>query len=367
MPDTYLTITKIFVYTLLAFLLALWSAPNFITLLRWLKFWKKKSRQINIEGSQISDKTMINFYKNDEAKMQIPRAGGILIWFTALFFAIFFWMLLKINPENKLFQYLNFVSRSQTFIPIATLFFGCLFGFIDDALSTLENGGNYKAGGLKLSHRFFLVGSLSTVIGWWFYSQLQKTSLQIFSFNLNFASLWGHNFGFLYVILTILVLMGLWSSSVIDGFDGLATSVFVPIYLCFGTLSYIRGYPNITVFLMIIVGAMCAFWWFNITPAKFYLGDTGSLGILLTIGVVAIMIDAIYIIPISGIMLVLTSLSVVGQVLFKKILKRKILNAAPLHHHFETLGFSRDQIVLRYSLVSVFASIVGVLCGVYFR
>jgi len=367
MTDSYLILTKIFVYTVLSFLFSLWLAPSFIRLLRWLKFWKKKSRQINLEGEEISDQTMIDFYKNDEAKMKIPRAGGILIWFTALFFAMFFWILLKIKPDDKLFQYLNFVSRSQTFIPIATLFFGCLFGFIDDALSTLENGGNYKAGGLKLSQRFVLVGILSTAIGLWFYSQLQKTSLQIFSFHLDFANLWGHDFGFLYVILTILVLMGLWSSSVIDGFDGLAASVFIPIYLCFATLSYFRGYPNITVFLMIIVGAMCAFWWFNITPAKFYLGDTGSLGILLTIGVVAIMINAVYIIPISGIMLVLTSLSVVFQVLSKKLFKKKILKAAPLHHHFQTLGLSKDQVVLRYMIVSIIASVIGVMCGIYFR
>lgn len=367
MTDDYLLISKIFVYTFLAFLLALWTAPSLIRLLIWLKFWKKKSRGINMSGDKITDSTLVHFYENDEAKMKVPRAGGLLIWFVSLILAIFFWILLKIQPENNLLQYLNFVSRTQTFIPIGTLFFGCLFGFIDDALSTLESGGNYQAGGLKLSQRFILVGALSTVIGSWFYFQLHQTSLQILAWRLDFANIMGYNLGFLFVILTILVLMGLWASSVIDGFDGLSVSTFIPIYLCFAALSYSRGYGNIAVFLMIMTGTMLAFLWFNLTPAKFYLGDTGSLGILLTIGVVAILIDAIYIIPIAGIMLVLTALSVVIQTLSKKLFHKKVLLAAPLHHHFEALGFGKDQIVAGYFLLTMAASLIGFFCGIYFR
>ena len=179
---------------------ALWTSPTLIKLLVWLRFWKKKSRSINMNGDKITDSTLNNFYENDEAKMKVPRAGGLLIWFISISFALFFWLLLKIQPEPapgtepsgfyKLFQYLNFVSRSQTFIPIATLFFGSLFGFIDDALSTLETGGNYKAGGLKLSHRFILVGTLSTVIGLWFYLQLKLTKVQVFAWTLDFGNSW---------------------------------------------------------------------------------------------------------------------------------------------------------------------------------
>jgi len=365
--DNYLLTSKIFVYTFLAFLLALWIAPSLINLLVWLKFWKKKSRGINMSGDKISDSTLVHFYQNDEAKMKIPRAGGLLIWFVAMAFAVFFWILLKIQPENRLFQYLNFVSRTQTFIPIGTLFFGCLFGFIDDALSTLDSGGNYKAGGLKLSQRFFLVGSLSTAIGLWFYLQLHQTNLQIFAWRLDFANLFGQNLGFLSVVLTVCVLMSLWASSVIDGFDGLSVSTFIPIYLCFAALSYVRGYGNIAVFLMVMTGAMAAFLWFNLAPAKFYLGDTGSLGILLTIGVVAVLIDAIYIIPIAGIMLVLTALSVVVQTLSKKLFHKKVLLAAPLHHHFEALGFGKNQIVTGYLVLTTLASLIGFFCGIYFR
>ena len=376
MIDNYLIISKIFVYTLLSFLFALWTSPTLIKLLVWLRFWKKKSRSINMNGDKITDSTLNNFYENDEAKMKVPRAGGLLIWFISISFALFFWLLLKIQPEPapgtepsgfyKLFQYLNFVSRSQTFIPIATLFFGSLFGFIDDALSTLETGGNYKAGGLKLSHRFILVGTLSTVIGLWFYLQLKLTKVKVFAWTLDFGNIFGFSLGFLFVFMTIFVLMGLWTSSVIDGFDGLAVSTFIPIYLCFAALSYVRGYDNIAVFLMVMVGAMTAFLWFNITPAKFYLGDTGSLGILLTIGVVAILINATYIIPIAGIMLVLTALSVIIQTLSKKLFHKKVFKATPLHHHFEAMGFAKDQIVARYMIVTTFMSILGFLCGIYF-
>lgn len=359
----YIEAAKIFTYTALSFLLAMWWAPSLIRLLRWLKFWKKKSRDIATTGEKLV--VTKEFYAQDEAKLHVPRAGGLLIWVTTLVFATVFWIALKIEPASKLIQFLNFVSRSETFIPLGTLFFGSVVGFIDDALATLETGGNYKAGGgLKLSYRLFIISFISFLIGLWFYFKLGLTQLSLFQYTIDFDSI---NAGWLIIPFTVVALVALWSSSIIDGFDGLAAGVFIPIYLCFAGLSFARGFYDIATLLMVMVGALTAYLWYNIPPAKFIMGDTGAVGSLLTLGVVAFLIDAIYILPIAGIMLVVTSFSATVQVASKKFFKRKVFKAAPFHHHLEAIGWQRNQITMRYWLISIMSSVIGLAIGLLVR
>jgi phospho-N-acetylmuramoyl-pentapeptide-transferase len=346
-------IVKTLTYTVLAFLLGLWWGPALIKLLRWMRFWKKENRKVNMTGGTFSDSTLNKFYSQDESKMKVPRGGGTLIWVNSLAIALFFWFLLKIEPGSDLFRYLNFINRGQTFIPIGTLFFGAVFGFIDDALSTLEGGGNYMAGGLKLRQRLFLVGLLSFIIGAWFYSRIHIDTISIFNWQITLGNLWGIDASWLIIPITMFILLLLWGSSVIDGFDGLSGSVFVPIFICFAAIAYIRGFYDIAAFMGVVAGSTMAFLWYNIAPAKFYMGDTGSTALLLTLGVVAILIDAVYLLPIAGIMLMLTVFSNVIQIFSKKFFKRKVFKAAPIHHHFEALGLKRDQVVFRYCIMTI--------------
>lgn len=365
----YLEAAKIFSYTALSFLLAMWWAPSLIKLLNWLKFWKKKSRDIDTMGHKL--KVTKEFYDNDEAKTQIPRAGGLLIWITTLVFATIFWIALKIEPTNKIIQFLNFVSRDQTFIPIGTLFFGSVMGFIDDALATLETGGNYKSGGgLKLSYRVVIVTIISLLIGFWFHFRLNLVNVNLIPGILNLKDIqlpFGWYSDWLIIPAVVITLLSLWSSSVIDGFDGLAAGVFIPIYLCFSGLAFARGYYDIATFLMVMVGAITAYLWFNIAPAKFIMGDTGAVGVLLTLGVVAFLIDAVYVVPIAGFLLVLTSASDVIQIFSRKVFKKKVFLAAPFHHHLEAIGWSKNQIVIRYWLTSIICSVLGLALGLIVR
>jgi phospho-N-acetylmuramoyl-pentapeptide-transferase len=359
--------TKILIYTVLVFFIGLWWAPYLIRLLRWLRFWKKKNRSVNMSGDTIEDKTLQKFYVHDESKLKVPRGGGVLIWLTTLTFAFVFWLLLKIEDSNRLFQYLNFINRTQTFIPIGTMFFGAIFGLIDDALSTLESGGNYLAGGLKLNQRVFLVTLLSTLIGLWFYFRAKIHVISIFSFKIDFYNIFGQNLGWLIIPITVLILLALWGSSVIDGFDGLSGSVLIPIYICFAAIAYLKGYYDIATLMAVISGATMSFLWFNISPAKFYLGDTGAVPLLLTLGVVGILIDAVDMIPIAGIMLVLTVSSNIIQIFSKKVFKRKVFRAAPLHHHFEAIGLKRDQVVIRYAIITILMCILSLAFTIIFN
>jgi phospho-N-acetylmuramoyl-pentapeptide-transferase len=372
--EIYLQAAKIFTYSALSFVLAMWWAPSLIKLLKWMKFWKKSSRNIAMTGEKLT--ATKDFYDQDEAKLKVPRAGGLLIWITSLAFALFFWFILKVSPDgNKTAEFLNFIDRRETFIPIGTLFFASIFGFIDDALATLETGGNYKAGGLKLSHRLFLVSILSFFIGLWFHFRLNLSSISVgladislsnFNIPIDFA---GHviNGSWLIVPITMVILLGLYGSSMVDGFDGMSSGVLIPIYLCFAGIAFSKGFYDIATLLMVIVGSLAAYLWYNIPPAKFYMGDTGIMGLLLTLGVVAILLDVVYVLPIAGLVLVITEGSVIIQVLSKKFFKRKVFLAAPLHHHLESIGWLRHQVTMRYWLISIMASAVGFALGLILR
>jgi phospho-N-acetylmuramoyl-pentapeptide-transferase len=358
----YLEAAKIFTYTALSFILALFWAPYLIDLLVWLKFWKKKTKDTDLSGQKLE--VTKQFF--EETDKRVPRAGGLLIWVTTLVFACVFWIMLKIEPANKVFQFLNFVNRRETFIPIGTLFFGSILGFVDDALATLETGGNYRAGGLKLSYRLGLVTVLSFLIGLWFHFKLGFTDISLGIYRLNLSTInlpGGINGSWLIILIVMIVLLGLFGSSMVDGFDGMSAGVFIPIYLCLSGLAFAKGFYDITTFLMVMVGTMAAYLWFNIPPARFYMGDTGTIGILLTMGVVALLLNQIYILPIAGIILVLTEASVIIQVFSKKVFKRKVFLAAPLHHHLEAKGWMRYQVTMRYWLVSIMGSVLALALG----
>lgn len=374
-PNILIEAAKLFTFTAVSYLIAVWWAPYLIDLLVFLKFWKKRSRTATMTGEELT--VTKEFYQKDEAKMQVPRAGGLLIWITTISFATLLWLLLKIEPtvlfglekDNKTFEFLNFISRRQTFIPIATLFFASVLGFIDDALAVMQSGGNYFAGGLKLSYRVFAMLILSIGVGLWFHLRLNLQQITVFGYKFMFSDVqlpFGINSGWLIVLVTIGVLMGLWGSSMIDGFDGMSAGVFIPIYLCFAALSFAKGFYDISTFLMVMVGSMAAYLWYNIPPAKFYMGDTGTMGILATLGVVAIMTDTIYILPIAGFILLLTEGSVVIQTLSKKFLKRKVFLAAPLHHHLEAIGWTKSQITMRYWLISIMSSVLALAIGLLY-
>lgn len=387
MPDTLnlLELAKILTYMAGSYFIAMWWAPYLIKLLRWLKFWKKTGRQVSTTGEDLV--VTKKFYEENEVKKKTPRAGGLLISVTTFAIALFFWFILKIEPTSRISQFLNFVSRSQTFIPLGTLFYGSVLGLIDDALVTMESGGNYFAGGLKLSHRGILVIILSFLIGLWFHFRIDLHRLSIFNYKLDLTKLFeiefiapGETFlglelvngfvlngGFLIIFITLIVLLAIWASGIIDGFDGIAAGTFIPIFVCFAGLAFIREMYDITTLLMVMVGSMVAYLWFNLPPAKFYMGDTGAVGVLLTLGVVAILIDYLYILPIAGIMLVLTEASAIIQVFSKKVFKKKVFLAAPLHHHFEAMGIARNRVTIAYWLVSWFFSIAGFMIGVYLK
>jgi phospho-N-acetylmuramoyl-pentapeptide-transferase len=386
----YAETVKMLVYGVLSFLIAYWWAPFLIRLLTWLRFWKKKTRTTDSDGNELT--VTKQFYTDNEINKLVPRAGGLLIWVTTVCIALFFWFFLKIEGGNRTFQFLNFIDRKSTWIPIGTLVFSAILGFIDDTMVTMESGGNYHAGGLKLRQRLFIIAGMASIVGVWFHFKLIDDSGKNFlhkvllpfwdgsnqswyrfdltnispSFNIPLINLFVPA-GWALIFFTIIVVLSAWGGSVIDGFDGLYAGCIIPMYLAFAGIAVNDGQYKIATLLVVIIGCTLAYLWFNIAPAKFHMGDTGSTSLLVTIAVVAIILNRVWLLPVAGFMFYVTAGSNIIQLTSKKLFKRKVFYAAPLHHHFEASGLTREQVTIRYWLVSILFAMVAMILGLLIK
>jgi len=147
--------------------------------------------------------------------------------------------------------------------------------------------------------------------------------------------------------------------------SALSTIVFLIIaFTAFLAIAYATGLPFLAGFCAVIIGALLAFLWYNIPPAKFFMGDTGSLALGATLGVMAMMIDAVFVLPLIGFIFVVEALSIILQLLSKKLRKgKKIFHVAPLHHHFEHVGWTEAQVVMRFWIIGALVAIVGLIIG----
>jgi len=138
------------------------------------------------------------------------------------------------------------------------------------------------------------------------------------------------------------------------------TLPFSSIFAAYAGIALFRGQIDLAAFSSVILGALLAFLWFNVPPARFYMGETGILGLCATLTVIAFLTDSVLVLPIIGFLLVVESGSVILQLLSKKFRKKKLFLASPIHHHFEAKGWPHYKITMRFWVISVIMAIVGV-------
>ncbi len=346
-PETTINIIKISTLGTLGFILAFLLTPTLTYFLYKYKLWRKEVRKKAIDGRELE------FFQKFHAQgeTQTPRSGGLLIWITTLVLALFFFFLSKTNIWWL--EKLNFLSRSQTWLPLFTLVSASLVGFFDDILQVFGKG-KYIAGGLSLKKRLILVGLIGLIGAWWFYFKLGWNTLHVPGVGDFLIGTW-------YLPFFILVMMATYSGGVIDGLDGLSAGTFASIFGAYTIISLWRGQIDLAAFCAVILGSLLAFLWFNIPPARFYMGETGILGLCSTLTVVAFLTDSVLVLPIIGFLLVVESGSVILQLLSKKFLGKKIFLASPIHHHFEAKGWPAYKITMRFWIISVVFASLGVV------
>ena len=341
-------IIKILFYFILSFTTALLMSPVLIHFLYKYKAWKKKPREKTFGG----ENTPIFTRLHGQKEISAPRMGGILIWGTVLVVVILTILVMQFLPPESANK-INFISRAQTWLPLFVLISASLLGLTDDIL-VIQNKGKYAGGGARFKIRLALIFLIALVGAWWFYYKLGWSSIYIpFYTNLEINGL--------YIFLFILVVLATFSGGVVDGLDGLSAGVLLPIFAAYGAIAYTKGMYDLTVFITIILGSLTTYLWFNIHPAKFYMGETGIMGLTVALAVIALLTNSVLFLPIIAFVLVIESLSVILQLLSKKIRGKKIFLVAPIHHHFEALGWPETQIVMRFWIVSAIMSGLGLI------
>jgi len=349
-----INLIKVILPSIIAFIIGMVITPILTKYLYKYKAWKKKVKTVSIDGGG----TPIFNSLHAEREVSTPRMGGIVIWASVFITTILFWIFGQVFDGT--FSKLDFLSRDQTWIPLFVLLFGAFVGLVDDVLEIRGGGGNY-AGGLSLKKRLFLVAIISFFVSYWFYFKLDVNTI-----NLPFMG--GFNLGLFFIPIFMMVTLLIYSGGIIDGIDGLAGGVFASIFGAYALIAFFQNQINLAAFCTVVIGAILAFLWFNIPPARFYMSETGSMALTITIAVVAFMTDSlgdgrgVFVLPIIALPLIITTLSVIIQVISKKFRNgKKVFLVAPVHHHFEAIGWPASKVTMRYWVVSLVCAVFGVI------
>lgn len=338
---------RIFLPAVMSFIFGVGLTPILTYFLYTYHFWKPKAGKITFDGSAAT--TFNELHKHKE--VGTPRGGGIIVWGSVIATATLLYALSKLAPGS--YDALSFVSRNQTWVPLVALLMGSLVGFVDDLFEVRGKGG------LKLRIRLLAVAFVAVLCAWWFYSKLGVTAV-------SFIDPWHVlNLGVFFIPFFILVALFLYAGGVIDGLDGLSGGVFAIIFAAYGGIAFFQNQMDLAGLCAAITGGLLAFLWFNIPPARYYLSETGSMGLTIVLTVVAFLTDlggegkGVLVLPIIALPLVATVFSNVLQIFWKKAFKRKLFRIAPLHHHFEAIGWPASKVTMRYWVVGIIFATIG--------
>lgn len=328
---------------LFSFLIAVLSAPSFIGWLRRNKLGKN-IRELGIDGKKSPLFSALHFKKSGT-----PTMGGLLVWGSTLAVIALsrFFSLIGVFDRSLL-------NRKETYLPLFTLITMALLGALDDMFNIKGWG---KGKGLNVTPKFFGLTLFAVLGAYWFHFKLGYDQFHIPGYG-------DISIGFWYIPMFIFIIVGSANAvNITDGLDGLAGGLAIIAFAAYGGIAYAKGLFIMTALCAVIVGALLAFLWFNIPPAKFYMGDTGSLALGATLGVLAMLTDTVLVLPFITFVFVIETLSVLIQIFSKKIRGKKVLHIAPLHHHFEHIGWPESQIVMRFWIVGALFAAIGLILG----
>jgi phospho-N-acetylmuramoyl-pentapeptide-transferase len=316
------------------FTLSMLLTPAYTNLAFRFQWWKK-IREKAVTGEKAPVFHSLHAAKH---KRNIPTMGGaVLILAVAA-------VTLALN-----------LDRNQTWLPLAALGLFGLLGLADDVSNVFMLSD--KRGGLSPRTQLLLLALLSGAAASWFYFKLGYNLIHIPAVG-DFSISW------LYIPLFIAVVVSTSKAvSVTDGLDGLAGGLLSIAFGAYGVIAYFQGNFGIAGFCATLVGAMLTYTWFNIYPARFFMGQTGSTALGATLGVVALLTNSIFVLPIIGGVFVLEAGSSLLQIASKRIFKRKIFLSAPIHHHFEAVGWPETKVTMRFWVVGQVLAAIGLVLG----
>lgn len=307
-------------------------------------------------GKSIRDSGDTPIYTKLHAKKAgTPVGGGIVIWGSVLILAILFWAISQLIP-HPLTESLNFLTRAQTLLPLGALVASALVGLFDDYLN-VKRIGPAAGGGLNVMQRLGLYTVVAAFGAYWFFFKLEWSIIHV-------PGVGDYEIGWWYIPLFMFVIVATaFSVNEADGLDGLAGGILLFVFAAYMALAFAMGRVEMAMFCGAIVGGLLAFLWFNVHPARFFMGDTGAMSLGTTLGIIAMLTNSALVLPVMAAPLVAESLSVIIQVTSKKLRGKKVFLSAPIHHHFEALGWPETKVVMRFWIISVVFAGIGLVLG----
>lgn len=352
-PEVF-NILKVLVTGFLAFVLAFYVTPF------WTHILYKYRIGIRIKEKSVSGDQLSVINTLHAKKAGTPTMGGVIVWFSVIFLALyshyFFPAIASVFGIGSIAR-LDFLSRAQTWLPIFALGAGGLLGLLDDWMSVRGIGKN-KGGGMRFALRFWWLLSIAAIGAWWFFVKLGWDIIHIPAVG-DFSIGWWYVPLFLFVIIFSAI-----SSNETDGLDGLNGGVLLMAFASFATIAVFQNKMDLAAFCAAVSGALLAFLWFNIYPARFFMGDTGAMSLGTTLGVVAMLTNSALALFIIVLLYVFESGSAALQLFSKKFFGRKIFLAAPLHHHFEAKGWPEPKVVMRAWIFTALTALLGTLIAI---
>ncbi|OVE79387.1 phospho-N-acetylmuramoyl-pentapeptide-transferase [bacterium G20] len=327
------TIEQIFMFGFLSFLISMVLTPLYTSAAFSGKWWKKQ------RTTAVTGETAKVYQKLHAAKhaRNIPTMAGM----------IFVLSTVLVTLAGNL-------SRSETWLPLAAMAGAGLIGLFDDIINitSIQNG----IAGMRAKAKSLLLLGVSLIGGWWFFAKLGITAVHI-------PFIGSLHIGWLVVPLFVLVVFATANAvNITDGLDGLAGGLAVSAFSAYALIALAEKKYGISGFCMTIVGALLSYTWFNIYPARFFMGDVGSFALGTALGVVAMLTDTILLLPVIGLVFVIETGSVVLQIASKKLRNgKKIFRSSPIHHHFEAIGWPETKITMRFWVIGQVSAILGII------
>ncbi len=344
-----LSAIKVLLPAFIAFVFGIAITPWLTHYMYKYKMWKRKSRsKENLDAMSVEFKKI----HNENGEMNTPRVGGVIVWLSVIAVIVIIAVISFFFPNTATLK-LNFLSRNQTLLPVVALLFASIIGLIDDLLQIYGKSTD-NSDGISRWLRIFIVLLIGLVGALWFYTKLDLLAIHV-------PFVGDFDLGIFFIPFFMLVTLGLFTGSVIDGIDGLAAGVMASAYGAYALIAFEQQQYDIAAFCATIIGGLLAFLWFNIPPARYYLSETGMLGLTITLSIVAFMTGQVVVLPLIAFPLIITSASSTIQIVSKKYFHKKVFKIAPLHHHFEAIGWPSYKVTMRYWVMSVICAVLGTI------
>lgn len=329
-------IQEIFLLGLMGFLISMLITPIYTAIAYRYKWWKKP-RTTTLTGEKATEFQKLHAAKH---RRNIPTMAGLII-------------IVGVALVTLLFNLL----REQTWLPLAAMVGAGLVGLLDDYINIKGDGKGVA--GLRSKLKFLLIAGVALVCGWWFFAKLDISSFY-------FPGIGDITIGWLIVPLFMLVVISTANAvNISDGLDGLAGGLLATAFSAYAVIALLQGRYGVAAFCMTVVGSLLAYVWFNIFPARFFMGDVGSFALGMALGVVAMITNTLVLLPVIGFVFVAEAGSVIIQTISKKTRHgKKIFRISPVHHHFEAIGWPETKVTMRFWVVGQIMAALGLVMAI---